>query len=492
MKLFNKITIAFSFSLLFLSCGEDFLNNENKRYATKDQIEEVGNTSPDAIAAILEGMLNGVYAYTIEYQNSHDVFSYMSVGLSGDLMTEDMAQLMNHWFYYDYQIDNRNATYRRVVQAWTTAYTIISKSNEVIDKLSSDVTNPKLKAYLGQALSLRALGFHVAIQRFQQTYKGHEQDKGIPIYLTSQDDSPSILSRASVQEVYDRIIKDLNKAVELLDGYSRTSTAMINKSVAAGLLARVYMTIEDWENAAKFANMARQGYSLMNVEECAEDGFNDINNKEWMWGADITGETTTMFASFFSHMCTYDAGYGGAAGVYKAIDKRLFDQIGNNDARRKHFKVPGSVVDNSSSLPEVKAPIYTNLKFKKVTGWLADYVYMRAAEMYLIEAEALAHQNKNTEAANVLKLLMANRDPDWNKTSVTVEDVFLQKRIEVWGEGVIFYDYLRLKKGVNRIYDGSNHLEKIQVPAGDWRFIYQIPQTEIDNNSEIKPEDQNP
>ena len=492
MKILHKITILSSCALLFLSCGDDFLDNDVKRYATKDQIEDLGNTSPEAIASILEGMLNGVYAYTTEYQNTHDVFSYMSVGLAGDLMTEDMAQLMNSFFYFDYQIDNRNSTYRRAVQTWTTAYTIISKSNEIIDKLSPTVTDPVLRSYLGQALSLRALGFHIAIQRFQQTYKGNEQALGVPIYLTGQDDSESILSRASVQEVYDRIIKDLNSAVELLDGYNRPAKSMVNKSVAAGLLARAYLVTEDWANAAKFANMARQGYTLMNPNECAVDGFNDITNKEWMWGADITGETTTMFASFFSHICTFDAGYAGAVGAYKAIDKRLFDQISATDARRKHFKVPGDVVDNASSLPEVKAPIYTNLKFKRVTGWLQDYVYMRAAEMYLIEAEALAHQNKNAEAANVLKLLMQNRDPNWNRTSITAEDVFLQKRIECWGEGIIFYDYLRLKKGVNRIYDGSNHLEKISLNAGDWRFIYQIPQNEIDNNSEINPGDQNP
>ncbi len=492
MKLLYKITILCSCSLLFLSCGDEFLNNDVTQFATKGQIEDLGETSPEAIASILEGMLNGVYAYTTEYQGSHDVFSYMSVGLSGDMMTEDVAQLMNHYFYFDYQIENRNSTYRRPTQTWVTAYTIISKSNEIIDKLSPDVTNPILKAYLGQALALRALGYQIAIQRFQQTYKGHEQDPGVPIYLTSQDDTESVLARASVQEVYDRIIKDLNRSVELMEGYKRPAKSMIDKSAAAGLLARSYLVMEDWANAAKFANMARQGYTLMNINECSVDGFNDINNKEWMWGADITGETTTMFASFFSHISTFEAGYGGAVGAYKAIDKRLFDQIGANDARRKQFKAPGSIVDNTSSLPEVKAAIYSNLKFKKVTGWLEDYVYMRAAEMYLIEAEALAHQNKNTEAADVLKLLMQNRDPDWNRTSVSVEDVFLQKRIECWGEGIIFYDYLRLKKGVNRIYEGSNHLEKIQLNAGDWRFIYQIPQTEIDNNNEIDPADQNP
>ncbi len=495
MKFFNKIIVLFSLTIFLISCGDDFLNPDVTANATKDQITDVGKTSPEAIAVILEGMLNGIYAYTTEYQGTHDVFSVMSVELAGDMMTEDVAQLMNHYFYFDYQIDNRNSTYRRVIQSWITAYTIISKSNEVIEKIDPKVTNATLKAYLGQALALRSYGFLMAIQRFQQTYKGNEQALGIPLYLTSQDENyvdDQKFPRVPVQKVYDQILSDLERAVGLLEGYNRPATTVINKNVAAGFLARACMVTEKWDDAAKYANMARQGYSLMTANECKVDGFNDISNKEWMWGADITGETTTKFASFFSHICTYDAGYGGAVGAYKAIDKRLFDQISLTDARRNHFKVPGSVVDNTSSLPEVKAPVYTNLKFKKVTGWLADYVYMRASEMYLIEAEAYAHLNRGAEAAQVLKLLMQNRDPNWNKSTVSVEDVFLQKRIELWGEGHIFYDYLRLKKGVNRIYDGSNHLEKIQLEAGDWRFIYQIPQTEIDNNIDIPEKDQNP
>ena len=38
-----------------------------------------------------------------------------------------------------------------------------------------------------------------------------------------------------------------------------------------------------------------------------------------------------------------------------------------------------------------------------------------------------------------------------------LEEVLLQKRIEFWGEGIIFYDYKRLNHAVTRAYEGSNH-----------------------------------
>ena len=101
--------------------------------------------------------------------------------------------------------------------------------------------------------------------------------------------------------------------------------------------------------------------------------------------------------------------------------------------------------------------------------------------------------NKGTEAAIVLKDLMVNRDPSWNKASVTVDDVYTQRRLELWGEGFALYDHLRLKKGVDRTYAGSNYFDaaKLKIEAGDWKFLYQIPLREIQENESIS-EDYNP
>jgi hypothetical protein len=139
-------------------------------------------------------------------------------------------------------------------------------------------------------------------------------------------------------------------------------------------------------------------------------------------------------------------------------------------------------------------PDYTNLKFKKVDNWLADYVYMRVSEMILTEAEALARSGKGSEAATVLATLMRNRDPNWNMTSVTGEDVYQQRRVELWGEGFALFDHLRLNKGIDRAYPESNHLAsaRYKINTGSWYFLYQIPLRELDNSADINEEDQNP
>ena len=114
--------------------------------------------------------------------------------------------------------------------------------------------------------------------------------------------------------------------------------------------------------------------------------------------------------------------------------------------------------------------------------------------MVLIEAEALAHQGKNAEAATALKKLMSQRDPSWNNTSVTVDDVVLQRRIELWGEGFAYFDLKRLNRGIDRNYEGNNHLVgyNLTVPAQDPKWTYQIPLKELQENTHISEADQNP
>lgn len=486
MKSINKIIIlgVIVVGIISGSCSKE-LDIDPTQYATGDQIKELGENDPSKILTIAQATIKGVYNEFINYQGNHDVFGEKAAQLAGDLMTEDMTQMANHFFYFDYQIDNNGATYRRPTQTWAYYYTVVSKSNEVIASVDPQNTDKDLQYALGQAHALRAYGLFMAVNRFQKTYKGNEDKPGVPIYLTKNDEDESVLGRGTVEAVYTQIVKDLKHSIELLDGFSRgASKTAIDKSVASAILAKVYMMMHDWDNAQKMANQAKSGYQLMTIEQARTDEYNNITNVEWMWGADVTSETTTMFASFQSHIASLAAGYAGAVGAYKAIDARLYSKIGDKDVRKTYF---------STGTETHKLPKYANTKYGNAAGWLNDLCFIRVSEIYLIEAEALAQQGKTAEAADILNTLLKNRITDYSPVATaTVEDVFLQKRIECWGEGVIFYDYRRLNKPVNRSYEGSNHMVKIDLKADSWKYIYQIPQGEIDSNSEINLSDQNP
>jgi hypothetical protein len=153
---------------------------------------------------------------------------------------------------------------------------------------------------------------------------------------------------------------------------------------------------------------------------------------------------------------------------------------------------------------------------------VGDIIFMRGEEMLLIRAEALARLNNN-EARTLLKTLAAQRQntpaaitayntyvdnlPNGNTLSAAalantntdptnvLEEVLLQRRIEMWCELGRIKDILRLKQAYSREYQGSNHTEKlvgVTTTAESGAFLFKIPQTEFDGNHNILSSEQNP
>ncbi|MEG0948986.1 MAG: RagB/SusD family nutrient uptake outer membrane protein [Bacteroidales bacterium] len=499
MKKLNNYLYASLFLLgsATVSCTAGFLDATDQSIVSSDDEKEMEDKYPEQQVKIIGAKLQAIYGSLIRpVVGIPGDFGIPSVNHITDVMTDDIALHTrgNGFFTFDYSLEYWWGGHARGHQIWLFYYSIISQSNEVLNRISVDTNLAELRAMQGQAYALRGYAYSQLAQLFQQTYVGHENAPGCPIYL-SKNETGEVLGRASLARVYEQIDHDFKKSLALLDGWKKGSDLpiQIDQSVAAGLYARVCLVKNDWQAAADYARMARETSSavLMTNAEVANDGFNSIYNKEWMWGVDITAETSLGGnRTLTSFLCASDAGYGGDLGCYRKIDAKLFAQFSASDARRKQFKDPkGSYAGKIATFPN-----YTNLKFKKVQGWEADYVYMRLSEMYLIEAEAYAQMRNYEKAAQVLAPYMATRDPSWSKTAVAVEEIYLNRRMELWGEGFALFDHLRLKKGINRLYTGSNHLPSAQfnVVAGSWYFLFQISNRELENNAYISVSDQNP
>ena len=111
--------------------------------------------------------------------------------------------------------------------------------------------------------------------------------------------------------------------------------------------------------------------------------------------------------------------------------------------------------------------------------------------MILIKAEALAHQGLGGDAALACKDLLEYRAETWSKSSVTVDDIWFQRRIELWGEGFSFFDMMRLKKPLDRT--GANFAAgcAFNIPAESPILLWIIPEDEINNNKGITSKDNN-
>ena len=122
---------------------------------------------------------------------------------------------------------------------------------------------------------------------------------------------------------------------------------------------------------------------------------------------------------------------------------------------------------------------------------------MRVEEMYLILAEAQAMSgNAATGAATLENFVKTYRNPEYQCRATSAEavqdEVWLQRRIELWGEGLSYFDLMRLGKGIDRRGAGFPAAYVFNIPAGDGTLIYRIPQTEEEANALITPETNNP
>ncbi len=500
MKSIKNIVAGMAAVLALSSCGTDYLDTDYTRYLGQEEVAEVANEDPALF-------LNGIWSWMVDYAplnygtgDIHDTWGYMSIMHVSDLMSEDMALGASHWFNWDYQFDNRMQTYRRTSSHWTILYTMIDKANQLISLYPNGPQNANEQSIVGQAQAVRGLAYTLLIQLYQNPIgadgKIAGDRPGVPLIYTeadgkSTDEIDEAKGRNTVTLVLAQAQTDLENAVANLteSGYVRPSKNYIDAHVANGLLARLYLLTQQWEKAASAANAAPQGYSPMSTT-LLHDGFLNIGNPEWMWGFEHDTETSTTYASFFSHISNLESGYAGLGYSPRLIDARLYSQIPNDDERKTLFNGPEG--DETQPTGAAQKP-YANLKFGSDNQFTEDYVYMRAAEMYLIEAEALVRLNKGAEAVEIMKELMKNRQPSWSRQILSLDDVLLQRRIELWGEGFAFFDLKRLNKGIDRNYEGTNHLAGyiIAVPAQDVNWTYQIPQREIQENIKISESEQN-
>lgn len=469
------------------SCNRDYLDTELNSTFNHNQL-----LTSDAG---LQGLVDGIYTKLRSFGHAdaagHEDFGHKAVLSALDLMSNDLFMHQFHWFGFNYDYRGIVQTSSRTKMVWNTYYPVIRVANNVITNIKEDNISPEFKPVLGQALAIRALSYFMLARVFGPTYIGHENDLCVPIN-TDNLGTKEGKARAKVSEVYELIVSDLEKSVKYLEGYKRPNKEKIDQTVAQSLLAQVYLEIGKYKEAAEMANKAKAQYPIL-TESQYKDGFYDlVLGADAMWGAVITAENTSFVASFFSHFdSTNEGGYSSRA--YKSIDKRLYDAIPTTDYRKSLFVAPGTDKDAEIRPGFKKGKIvdYANVKFVDPTIREGDYIYMRAAELYYIEAEALARTGKEAEARQVLYDITKTRDTGYTLSTKSgkdlIDEIILQKRIEMWGEGSAWFDMKRLGIGLDRTYTGTNHPKfgQIKIEAGDKKFLFQIPQAEIDTNPDI-------
>jgi len=261
---------------------------------------------------------------------------------------------------------------------------------------------------------------------------------------------------------------------------------------AYGLRARVALAMQDYTNAATYAEQAIQlceadGGGLMDQTNI-NNGFADITSKtnETMYAAMTKDDQTVYFYSFYAYMSWNFSSSAVRQGV-KAINAETYNTLSETDLRREWFDPTGKADVPASNYKKIA---YQNRKFtaRSTANGVGDVAFMRLAEMYLTEAEALARSGQDAQAQEVFTKFQITRDPSYvskgNTGDALAEEIMNSRRVELWGEGFRFFDLKRLHQSIKR---GSNFkiafctfLEK-DADAQGW--TWEIPKKETDYNS---------
>ena len=499
-----------------VSCA-DLDTNPEGVYITADQkVEANGYNSVIATAS-----MNALFSQMKMYQpnvmtvgDRYNDFGYSSVMLMMESNGCDVVSSNKGYnaFYKDVDYSDRDNTTTQAQIVWGTLYRQIYTANTLIASIPEEPNDVTGQGYLSQGLAIRAFNYWVLAQLYQHNYVGNEQALCVPL-ITEKNASEAAARgcpRATVCDIYKQILSDLDKAIILLEKSNMSSPdkRYVNKCVAYGLRARVNLTMQRWEEALADADKAIENFNgrpyLAN--ELNKPGFWNSNDQSWMWAIVVNenddivmkGNPEKGICTFASHMGSLNFGMASYCGG-RQINKVLFETIPTTDVRRSWWLDADGITSSyggvlSGIMKQAGYPPYTNVKFGPYQDQLNtrvnanDIPLMRIEEMYLIKAEALSMTDKIAEGRTLLNQFMNMcRDQQYccqAADAITLqEEIYRQRRIEFWGEGISWLDLMRLNKGVDRTGAGfPEGANQINIPAHDDRLLWSIPQSEIDAN----------
>ncbi len=515
----SKLLLAVGCSaslMLPTSCIEETFPTDA---ATAEQI----SASPKASEALLWAMPAFFIDHNTLGRDQHYEWGYGAMMHIRDVMTQDMSvndPVGYDWFARWAKNLYQGEDYIFGQFIWNYYWKFVQTSNNMISVIDTEIATEDQLGFLGAGYAFRALAYLDMAQMFEflpndavsgVNAAGNRVDSlTVPIVTEDMDEAAARNNpRVHRNKMAAFILDALSKAEEYIVYLQPTTKTLPHLDAVYGLYARCYMWLGDYENAKLYARKAIDNSSVqpMSEAECLSltNGFNTLD--AWMWGAQAQAEDDVVktaiinWTSFLSPEATF--GYA-CAGAHAMIDASLYDKISDTDFRKKMFKAPAGTALDGATQYNVDAsvvatfPTYTSVKFRPAGGETSDYSVgaasafpvMRVEEMYLIEAEAAAHLNDAEGQALINSFMTTYRDATYNTTATgdfLIDEILLQKRIELWGEGLTLFDVKRLNKSVTRGYPGTNFEEAKRfntVGRPAW-MNFCIVQTEKNNNKAL-------
>lgn len=353
-------------------------------------------------------------------------------------------------------------------QNWLNTYQTVYTANLVLENLekirkeggNESAVNP----VKGAALFYRAFAFWQIAQLYTKPYSAATagQDPGIPLRLSPDMNDKS--SRGTVQETYDRIVQDLSDAINLLPNTSSISSRP-NKVAAYAMLARVYLTMQDYPNALINSNSALLLKNTLldynNLSKTSSTPFTRFNNAE------------VIFHAVCARSNILEPGIIASLSIAK-IDRTLAASYVANDLRSKIF-----LKANSGPL-HIGTFRFTG-NYEPTTS-STFFIGLAVDELYLIQAECYARAGNTEAAMKSLNDLLVKRWSTGTYTNMSattpegaLSKILEERRKELLMRGLRWSDLRRLNTAdIVRRVDGNGAIAAT-LPANSLLYVLLIP-----------------
>lgn len=456
----------------------------------KDELDQFPSDSlpgSEAITTVndLRLAVNGVYRTLVDRYSYAGDFGIYADGRGGDAKIVDNS--VNH--FQPVHIFQLHANSGHSAGFYQTQYYAAARVNNVllfVDGIEDKEDNlSTYNNYVGQLYAIRALTHFDLARLYAQlpsvASNRNQENSGI---VLNNESFPvtSKFKRATLAETYQFIVNDLETSLGLLSRSKPDGSGAINYWAAKALLSRVYLYLEDYDNALKHAHEI--------IVDIDPERYSLYTRENFLTSWRRTGTSESLFELLISETMSaqrnslgYYTDPNGYAEFAASDDFSTWILAQTDDIRSSSIRWKETSGGSNGG--------YYTMKYEGQEGvgtplYVNNPKIIRLAEVYLIAAEAKllgGNFTGSNDAVWYYNQLRSNRILNYeNATSVTLDDILDERRREFFGENHRMFDLVRNRRTINHPSLGS-------IAYNDYRILVAIPRRELDLSPELK---QNP
>jgi starch-binding outer membrane protein, SusD/RagB family len=479
-------------ALAFATSCDSFLDPSPSDVLTPENFYK---TSSDAVAAVNAVYEAAKWSYWLGFWYVSDIATDDII--AGPTFGSDGHRMSNYTF---------NASEGTISGVWGGFYWMLNRANTVLDRVPPITMDPTLRArLLGEAHFMRALAYFNLVRWFGDVPLLEHEVKSLEGLR---------VSRAPAADVYALIVSDLQQAMASLPAsYTGSDIGRVTSGAAQAMLAKVYLTRQDWADAAQTAGqlIATNRYALLpNWRDCFKIST-EIVNKESIFEVNYDGLLDPGAGSVHTLFSLPEGFPGGDAYGLMTVAPSLAGLFDASDTRGMN----GTFIDTGyvdalgrtvtwANPPPALGPAFikyldqTDAQNMHTRAWQRqsnNWIVLRYADVLLMYAEAVNEGGAPVAAMTVEQALNAVRTRagigpvSGLSTAAFRDSVWLERRREFLFEGQRWFDLSRwgtLDAAIRAKTTEVHALEPGETdPRGVPSNLFPIPQSERDINPNL-------